>query len=56
MGSHFADEEKRMGSYEKLNGLVVFSIKKAMVRKINYASAIKNFATKNARNIIYIRR
>ncbi|XP_012847861.1 PREDICTED: zinc finger MYM-type protein 1-like [Erythranthe guttata] len=40
-------------SQERLNGLAMLSIEKDMVRKIDYSSVISDFASKNARRVIF---
>ncbi len=38
-------------SQEKLNGLVILSIEKNMLEKINYKNLINNFKSKRARKM-----
>ena len=40
-------------SQERLNGLAILSIEKAMVDKIDYAALISTFAAKNARRVVF---
>ena len=40
-------------SQERLNGLAMLSIEKAMVDKIDYAALISTFAAKNARRVVF---
>ena len=40
-------------SQERLNGLAMLSIEKAMVDKIDYTALINTFAAKNARRVVF---
>ena len=40
-------------SQERLNGLSMLSIEKAIVDKIDYAALISTFAAKNARRVVF---
>ena len=40
-------------SQEKLNGLAMISIEKAMVKNLNYTSLMDDFAEKNARRVVF---
>eukprot|EP00268_Persea_americana_P057483 TRINITY_DN6893_c0_g1_i5.p1 TRINITY_DN6893_c0_g1~~TRINITY_DN6893_c0_g1_i5.p1 ORF type:complete len:136 (-),score=19.62 TRINITY_DN6893_c0_g1_i5:701-1108(-) len=40
-------------SQERLNGLAMLSIEKAIVDKIDYAALISTFAAKNARRVVF---
>ncbi|KAL1194232.1 hypothetical protein V5N11_035196 [Cardamine amara subsp. amara] len=40
-------------SQERLNGLAMISIEKAMVKNLNYTSLMDDFAEKNARRVVF---